>query len=257
MRTRRSIVPVLISLVILLTTAGCGTNPSLSLGPEAGGDTGLAAGETWTFTDDRGITVTLPRRPVRIVAQSSAAAALWDLGIQVVGVFGPQRLPDGSSVPEIGRVDLSTVTSVGEQWGEIDLEKLAALRPDIILTTMYLPPELWYVPAELEPKVQAIAPIVAIDVGQKPIVEPIRRFEALAEALGADLSTPAHAAARQRFENASADLKAAIAEKPGLEAMFAAGSLETFWVSNPPSFADLLQGTGTGHRGAGEAGRLL
>nr|PZN41440.1 MAG: ABC transporter substrate-binding protein [Bacillota bacterium] len=222
--------------------AGTGPSPvgaSEADGPSPSAPTG-ADTEPWRFTDDRGVTVTLPRRPVRIVAQSTAAAALWDLGIRPVAVFGPQRRPDGSKEPEIGNVDLSAVESLGEQWGELDLEKLAALRPDLIVTTMYQPPSLWYIPDEVREKVEAIAPTVAIHVAGRPITEVIDRFEELARALGADLSAPQVAAARQRFEQASASLREAIAAKPGLKAMFAGASLETLWVAVPSWYPDLL-----------------
>jgi iron complex transport system substrate-binding protein len=226
----------LLSLTLITMTA-CSPKPAPATeSPKPAAETTAP----WTFTDDRGKTVSLPKRPLRIVAQSDAAAALWDLGIKVVGVFGPQHRPDGSKDPEIGNVDLNAVTSVGEKWGEIDLEKLAALRPDLIVSTMWQPPDLWYVQPEVAAKVEAIAPTIGINVAQKSITVPAQRFADLAGALGADLNAPAVAAAKQRFEKASAELKATIAAKPGLKVLAAAGSLETFWVANPPYYADLL-----------------
>lgn len=244
MATRKTYLPLLASILSLVIVAGCAAAPKTT-SPSSPTPTAkeAAAPQTtgpWEFTDDRGNTVSLPQRPVRIVAQSNAAAALWDLGIKVVGVFGPQRKADGSNDPEVGSVDLRAVTSVGEKWGELDLEKLAALRPDLIVTTMWLPPDLWYIAPDVAPKVAAIAPTIGINVAQQPISVPMKRFEALAQSLGADLDAPEIATARQRFEKAGADLKTAIAEKPGLKVMFAAGSLETLWVANPPYYADLL-----------------
>ncbi|MFZ5823611.1 MAG: ABC transporter substrate-binding protein [Bacillota bacterium] len=234
-------------LVAALSLAACGskpapateTAPKASPAPAEAAKPAPPAGP-WEFTDDRGKKITLEKRPVRVVAQSNSAAALWDLGYEVVGVFGPQKRADGSNDPEIGRVDLSKVTSVGEEWGKIDLEKLAALRPDLIVTTMWAPPDLWYILPEVAPKVEAIAPIVGINIAKQPITGPIKRFGELAEALGADLNAPAVVADRKRFEQASADLKAAIVAKPGLKVLFGAGSLETFWVCLPSSYADLL-----------------
>src|SRR4051812_42919727 len=43
---------------------------------------------SWVFTDDRGITVTLPGMPKRIIADVNVAAALWDFGVRPVGLFG-------------------------------------------------------------------------------------------------------------------------------------------------------------------------
>ncbi|MFZ5815203.1 MAG: ABC transporter substrate-binding protein [Bacillota bacterium] len=236
---RKPVLSLLATLAAMLILSGCGGGAQPA--PRESTQTAAAASTgPWEFTDDRGTKVSRPQRPVRVVAQSNAAAALWDLGFQVIGVFGPQRQANGSNDPEIGNVDLSKVTSVGEQWGELDLEKLASLRPDLIVTTMWQPPDLWYIKPDVADKVAAIAPIVAINVAQRPINEPMARFEELAKALGADLNAPEVAAARKRFEKASADLKAAVAEKPGLKVLFAAGSLETFWVANPPYYADLL-----------------
>jgi iron complex transport system substrate-binding protein len=241
MSTRRPILSLLASLLALmmLIVTGCGTATKTSPATDQVAKTEQKEGP-WEFTDDRGVKVSLPKRPVRVVAQSNAAAALWDLGFQVVGVFGPQRQADGKNDPEIGNVDLSKVVSVGEQWGELDLEKLASLRPDLIVTTMWIPPQLWYIQDDVKAKVEAIAPTVGINVAQRPISQVIARFEELAQALGADLKTPDLVAARQRFDKASQELKAAIAEKPGLKALFAAGSLEQFWVANPPYYADIL-----------------
>lgn len=253
----RTLLAALLAVVVL---TGCTAAPGNTSGPAPGnsspagnssagsgssdpaaGDNpvGNAESEPWTFTDDRGVTVTLPKRPARVVAQSTAAASLWALGFEVVGVFGPQRLPDGSNDPTIGDVDLSRVTSVGEEWGELDLEKLAALKPDLIVSIMYVPPELWYILPDVQPQVEVIAPTVGITVGQRPIKEAVQRFEDLAAALGADLNAPEVADARRHFDEASAALQAALAEKPDLTVMFGAGSLETLWVSNPPYYADL------------------
>lgn len=234
---RKPVLTLFAALLSMLILSGCGGTakaPTITEQPPQ------AAAGPWEFTDDRGTKISLPNRPVRVVAQSNSAAALWDLGYEVVGVFGPQKQADGSNDPEIGRVDLTKVTSVGEQWGELDLEKLAALRPDLIVTTMWMPPDLWYIQADVAPQVQAIAPIAAISVAKQPINVPMGRFEELAKALGADLNAPEVVASKQRFEKASQDVKAAIAQKPGLKVVFGAGSLETLWISNPPLYTDLL-----------------
>ena len=57
--------------VAMFAVAGCGS-PARQ---EAAG---------WSYRDDRGVTVTAERRPVRIVAQVSAAGALQDFGVRAV-----------------------------------------------------------------------------------------------------------------------------------------------------------------------------
>ena len=88
----------------------------------------VAVDGAWSFTDDRGVTVSLPALPQRIVAQVTAAASLWDYGVRPVGIFGPQRRADGTPDPLAGNIDLDAVTSLGEAWGEFDLERLIALQ---------------------------------------------------------------------------------------------------------------------------------
>src|SRR4051794_17780130 len=55
----------------------------------------------WSFVDDRKHTVRLSRRPTRIVAYTSAAAALHRWGVTPVGVFGddPGEAPELAGYP--------------------------------------------------------------------------------------------------------------------------------------------------------------
>ena len=88
----------------------------------------------WSFKDDRGKEITAPEHPKRVVAQVSAAGALKDYGINVVGTFGPLKRPDGSTDPEAGSVDPSQVADItGPGYGEIDFEKFAALDADLVV----------------------------------------------------------------------------------------------------------------------------
>ena len=141
-----------------------------------------------------------------------------------VGIFGPQTLPDGRKSPLAGDVDLSAVRSVGQAYGELDLEVLAALRPELIVSTKYVAPTLWYIPDTIALQVEQIAPTVAISVVQRPVSVPIARFEALAAALGADVAAPPVVAARKRLEAATAAFTTAVAARPGLKVLVVAGS---------------------------------
>ncbi|MGW3553062.1 ABC transporter substrate-binding protein, partial [Streptomyces griseoincarnatus] len=56
---------------------------------DGGADTkGAAKSGPWSFKDDRGTTVKLDEAPKNIVAFTGVAAALYDYGIEVKGVFG-------------------------------------------------------------------------------------------------------------------------------------------------------------------------
>ncbi|MGE0539038.1 MAG: ABC transporter substrate-binding protein [Dehalococcoidia bacterium] len=194
----------------------------------------------WQFTDDRGVTITLPKRPERIVAQVTAAASLWNYGVRPMGVFGPQKNADGSQSIEVGNVDLKTVTNLGETHGEIDFEKVAGLQPDLIVSLYYSGDTVWYITEDAMAPMQAIAPLAAIKVQDVPILSPITRFGELSAALGADLNSKENVEAKAGFDAAVNDLKAAITSKPGLKVLVVAGGTDTLSVANPSVATDLI-----------------
>lgn len=189
----------------------------VAYGDRAGVAAASSAG--WAFTDDRGVEVTLEAQPRRIVANETVASALWHLGITPVGIFGGAPLTEDNL--NLFGVDLDGIESVGTMYGEVNLEKLAALRPDLIVTN-FDPRQggvlFGFVDTNLQEKMEAIAPIVAID-RSKELTAVAGRFEELAAALGADLEAPEVVAARQRFDEARERVRAAVADKPGLRAV--------------------------------------
>ncbi|MGH8907850.1 MAG: ABC transporter substrate-binding protein [Egibacteraceae bacterium] len=212
------------------------------------GDGAVAQSEAgWAFTDDRGVEVALGSRPRRIVVNETVASALWHLGIELVGVFGGAPLTEDN--PNLFGVDLSGIESVGQVYGEVNLEKLAALRPDLIVTNFDPRQEgvlFGFVDTSLQEKMEAIAPIVALDRSRELTVV-IRRFEELAAALGADLQAPDVVAARQRFEEARDRVRAAVAAKPGLRAVaLQAFPGEGIYVARPKNSPGLRHFQGLG-----------
>ncbi|GAA0633619.1 ABC transporter substrate-binding protein [Kutzneria viridogrisea] len=195
------------------------------------------SGGAWSFTDDRDRKVSLGQRPTRIVAQVSAAAALWDLGVHPVGVFGPQKLKDGSNDPQVGVVDLSKVGSVGAEYGEFSMEKLAALRPDLLVSGMYKPPDLWYVTDDVKTKVEALVPTLGISQRSRNVLQVIERFNELGKSLGAQQSVID--AAKADFDKASDELRQALAAKPGLRVLAVSAKAENFYVGMPSDQPDL------------------
>lgn len=214
-------------------------------GSSGAGSTPAASTDEWTFTDGRGVTLTLPQRPERVIAHIGSAAALWDFGIEVVGVFGAQRASDGSASRQAGRVDLDAVESLGVEWGEFDVEAMIALNPDLLVTTFYAlgeTPEttsLWYVPDEVLATVTERVPTAAFLAQDRGYDDIINDYANLAEALGADLASAENTAAKARFEQASADLAAAIKGNPGVKVMVMAADAESVWVANPKMSADI------------------
>ncbi|MEV6976901.1 ABC transporter substrate-binding protein [Kitasatospora sp. NPDC093806] len=223
--------------------AACGSGSKDAKDAKGADGQGAAAdGKAWSFTDDRKKTVTAKSTPRRIVAFTGTAAALHDFGLgpQLVGVFGETKLPDGKPDPAAGNLDVDKVTIVGNAWGEFGIEKYAGLRPDLLVTHMYDPDALWYVPDESKDKILALAPSVAVTTARVPLPEPIKRYADLAASLGADLNAKQVTDAKARFEAAAETLRQAAKAAGGLKVMAASGSADLFYVSNPALSTDLM-----------------
>ncbi|WP_435208824.1 ABC transporter substrate-binding protein [Micromonospora sp. bgisy143] len=216
--------------------AGCGKDDAAK---PSGSDN--AAGP-WSFTDDRSKKVEAAARPARVVAFTGVAAALVDFGLdkQLVGVFGETKRADGTKDPQAGDLNVEAVEILGNVWGEFSLEKYAALRPELLVTHMYDPDALWYVPDESKDKILPLAPSVAITTARVPMTKPIERYAALAQSLGADLSAKKVTDAKTRFDAAADAVRQAVKANPGIRVMACSGSPDLFYVSNPKVSTDLM-----------------
>ncbi len=196
-----------------------------------------AGSDGWSFTDDRGVTIELDAQPERLVTWSTAGAVLWDYGIRPVGIFGPQRLDNGEQDPQSGEIDLDAVENLGD-W-DPDLELVVASRPDLIILLTYDNETTWPLEQDVVDQLDAIAPVAAMMMAEASAYDLIQRWEAAAEAFGADLSDPQLVADRELFDERSDELRAALAEKPDLTTLFLSASPEQFWVASPYYAADL------------------
>lgn len=215
----------------VLSRAGLAQNAS----PEASGE--------WSFTDDKGVTVTLPARPERVVIDVNAAAPLWDYGIVPTAVFGWLANPSGDFGAAGGRIDASQVDIIGNGENTIDVEALVGLDPDLLITLTFAPDDpldYWSLAADgpLE-QVQAVVPIVAIS-GIQPADTAVARFAELAEALGANLESDTIAGNLARWETAEATFQAAIEAKPGITATFVAPAADMLYIANPEVAGDVM-----------------
>jgi iron-desferrioxamine transport system substrate-binding protein len=195
----------------------------------------------WEFTDDRGTKVKRDKRPEKVVAYVSSAAALWDFGVHSIGVFGPQKTEDGKKEIQAGNIDLSKVTSLGNAWDDFDVEKFIGLRPDLLVTglTGTKPTDLWAITPETGTKVEKVAPILALSEYKVTLPKVIARYEALAKSLGADVESDSVAKAKQEFQAASDELSAAAKEKSGLKVLVLYADKDGVYIAKPEFFADL------------------
>ncbi|MEU5903476.1 ABC transporter substrate-binding protein [Micromonospora sp. NPDC047527] len=233
--TRRGLLAAGGAATLATLLAGCGKDDTAKPASDSGSG-------PWSFTDDRNKKVEAAARPARVVAFTGVAAALVDFGLdkQIVGVFGETKRADGTADPQAGDLSVESVEILGNVWGEFSLEKYAALRPELLVTHMYDPDALWYVPDESKDKILPLAPSVAITTARVPMTKPIERYAALAESLGADLSAKKVTDAKARFDAASESVRQAVKDNPGIKVMACSGSPDLFYVSNPKVSTDLM-----------------
>lgn len=231
--TRREVIVGGSALAAFTVLGACGGDDRATGSSSGGGD-----GDGWVFTDDRGVEITLPRRPEKVVAYVGTAAALWDFGVRVAGVFGPERQEDGTPEPAAGRLDLDTVESVGEAWDGLNLEALAALQPDLVVSGGTETP--WVIAEQLE-EIGQMVPVAIVEVYGVPAGTVIANYERLAVALGADIRSDTLERARAEYEQAADDLAAAAQAKPGLTVLATYAGTDGLYVAKPADFPDLLE----------------
>ncbi|MPY62302.1 ABC transporter substrate-binding protein [Streptomyces spongiae] len=237
--TRRGILAAGGALGLGAVLAACGDEDAKSGG--SGEETAAAKSGPWSFKDDRGETAKADKVPSNIVAFVGVAAALHDYGIAVKGVFGPTKTKDGKADVQAGDLDISKVTILGNEWGQFNIEKYAALAPDALLTTMFDDAgTLWYVPEESKKKILAVgAPSVGISVYDRQLTEPLQRMLELAESLGADVKAEKVTSAKKRFEDAAARLRSVTKANPDIKVLAGSAAQDIFYVSGSNLSADL------------------
>jgi iron complex transport system substrate-binding protein len=237
---------LLIPLFVIALAAGAcsGSSKEETSSGDAPEETDADSGTTapagpWSFTDDFDITHELDEVPETIVAEVSMAGALWDIGIQVDATFNMRELPDGTTDP-MGLADPGAMESLGEVYGEINVEQLQILDPDIIVVPSYLEGEYWGVKEDLVDDVERIAPVVSITIPGKNLRAMADRVLDLGVSLGVDPEGEAVTEVVEQYEAAEAELKTALEAKPGLTFLAASGTTEQLYVAVPSGYADLL-----------------
>ncbi len=236
--TRRGILAAGGALGLGAVLAACGDDDAKSGG--SGEETTAAKSGPWSFKDDRGTTVKLDKVPTKIVAFVGVAAALYDYGIEIKGVFGPTKTQDGKADVQAGDMDVSKLTVFGNVWDQFNVEKYAAFAPEVLLSTTFdSAGTLWYVPEASKDKIAKLAPSVAISVYDRQLTQPLERMWALAESLGADLKADKVVQAKKEFEAAAERLRKAAKARPEIKVLAGSASQDIFYVSGTNLSIDL------------------
>nr|ACM66947.1 StsF [Streptomyces toxytricini] len=235
--TRRGLVAAGGALGLVAALTACGGSDKAKSGGDA--DKGAAASGAWTFKDDLGKDVSLKAAPKNVVAYTGTAAALYDYGVSVKGVFGPTKTADGKPDVTAGSMDISKVEILGNVYDEFNVEKYASLAPELLVTNTW-DGTYWYVPEASKDKILALAPAAAIGVGGDASMDKsLARTADLAKALGADLNSKKVTDAKARFEAAAGKVREATKANPGIKVLVGSGSDALFYVSTPKTSADL------------------
>lgn len=211
--------------VALLATAACG--PATDASEDA-----VGAEPDFVHTDARGKKIEVEGTPETVIAQGSAAAALWDNGFKVAGVYGDLPEPPNYLT---GNLDVSETKVLGKAWGEFDVEEYAAMNPDLLIDMTFDGKTLWYA-GEVENQVEKLAPTLAMQLTGLSVTEQIEAFTELAQKLGAE---PEIEDAKADFEAAVERIKAAVKENPDLTVLAVSSYGEEIYFANTPEHPDL------------------
>lgn len=217
---------------LVLTQAACSTGAVPAPGDAGPGNDGFS------YTDARGDEVTLDALPDRIVMSEQAAAALIPYGIRPVGVWGSST-PDTSGV--LKGLDVSGIESLGVSYGDVDVDRMASLEPDLVITGWYAGGYLGGLgaeDAEVSQQIAQVAPMITVSA-QKSASASLADWRDLAQMLGAEIDSGTIADEKQAYDDAVAEMKAALAERPGTTAYAVAPSTQ-FYVAIPDEFAELI-----------------
>lgn len=143
-RRGAALAAALLTAALVLTACGSGSDSDGTGGP---------VGETRTVVADNG-TIKVPADPQRVAAIGNASLPFIDLGGEPVGVT-EMAASELSLLVGKQRATFEAATNLGPSGGEVDLEKLASLKPDLILAQM---PDTDF--EQIEEQLESIAPTV-------------------------------------------------------------------------------------------------
>lgn len=206
----------------------------------------------WTYTDFRAEIISLATPPTRIAASLMVAAALFDAGVQVDGVFDWVTIqdPEGSSAIW-GNLDPASVEILSNPAeGVLDAELAVGFGPDLILTNTWTTPDYYLdqLNPDQIPAIERIAPI-GVAIGPEPFLDAVARVDALAALLDAAPDDPGVLAARTEFESTQERFAAVLAERSNLTVSFINFYVPndgTFWIAGPDGAEDIRYWTNLG-----------
>lgn len=225
---RRLALAALVSASALLL-ASCATAEA----PEGnGGDDAV----TLEHPSIDGLEIDFDGQPESIVMDCYAYSSLHEYGIEPVALFGYEC--DNPFV--MGDADVSDIPVVGKD-GEIDVEKLAELRPDAIVGQGTADGWQWF-DEDVNAQITRVAPFVALPGGDT-IDGRIADTREIADFFGGDVASDEILASDEHLEAAKEAVRAATADS-GLNIMLTSPAKEMLYTGVGFAQADLLEELG-------------
>ncbi|MFF0425830.1 ABC transporter substrate-binding protein [Streptomyces sp. NPDC004520] len=206
----------------------------------------MSGTQAWGFTDDRGTELGAARVPLRVVAYVRAGAALLDLGVTPVGVYGSGHDGGALDPAKAGGLGAAGVPYLGPGRA-LDEAALRESRPDVIVDVTYDGKSPYALDEAVAERLGV--PLVALSVGNELTLPAILgRFAALAASLGAEPAGAASAAdpAADPAADLAADLAAAeaalraVAARSGIAVLALSGAgPEQVHLARPQAWPEL------------------
>lgn len=226
---RRSSLAALVAASALLL-ASCASTGDAAEQPESG------EGVTLEHPSLDGLSIDFAAQPESIVMDCYAYSSLHEYGIEPVALFGYEC--DNPFV--MGDADISDIPKIGAD-GEIDVEKLAELRPDAIIGQGTADGWQWF-DEDVNAQITRVAPFVPLP-GSETIDARIADTRTIAAFFGADVTSDAIVQSDADLADAKEAFRAAIADS-GLNIMLASPAKEMLYTGVGFAQAELLEELG-------------
>ncbi|MDO4918335.1 ABC transporter substrate-binding protein [Kocuria sp.] len=191
---------------------------------------------TLEHPSEKGLSISFDKKPEKLVMDCYAYSSLEGYGLKPDALFGYDC--DNPSV--MGDLDISGIQRIGKD-GEIDMEKLAEIKPDAVIGQGSEKGWSWFdddVNAQLK-KVSTFVPLASGD----SVDQEIKETRELAEFFGGDVDTEQIAQDDKDYEQAKKDFAAAAKDK-NLNYMLTSPTKETLYTAVGFPQADLLEDNG-------------
>ena len=226
---RRSSLAALVAASALLL-ASCASTGDTAEQPGSG------EGVTLEHPSLEGLSIDFAAQPESIVMDCYAYSSLHEYGIEPVALFGYEC--DNPFV--MGDADISDIPKIGTD-GEIDVEKLAELRPDAIIGQGTADGWQWF-DEDVNAQITRVAPFVPLP-GSETIDGRIADTRTIAAFFGADVTSDAIVQSDADLEDAKEAFSAAITGS-GLNIMLTSPAKEMLYTGVGFAQAELLEELG-------------